>query len=71
MLSKRTEANMKHKFEKQILYDVVGNLTVDSDGNFILDVTNKDGNTQQFSVQQILSSLVDEDVEIKCIADAE
>lgn len=62
---------MKHKFEKQILYDVVGNLTVDSDGNFILDVTNKDGNTQQFSVQQILSSLVDEDVEIKCIADAE
>jgi hypothetical protein len=62
---------MKHKFEKQILYDVVGNLTVDSDGNFILNVSNKDGNTQQFSVQQILSSLVDEDVEIKCIADAE
>lgn len=62
---------MKHKFEKQILYDVVGNLTVDSDGNFILNVLNKDGNTQQFSVQQILSSLVDEDVEIKCIADAE
>lgn len=62
---------MKHKFEKQILYDVVGNLTVDSNGNFILNVSNKDGNTQQFSVQQILSSLVDEDVEIKCIADAE
>ena len=62
---------MKHKFEKQTLYDVVGNLTVDSDGNFILNVSNKDGNTQQFSVQQILSSLVDEDVEIKCIADAE
>ena len=62
---------MKHKFEKQILYDVVGNLTVDSDGNFILNVSNKDGNTQQFSVQQILSSLVDEDVEIKCIAEAE
>lgn len=62
---------MKHKFEKQVLYDVVGNLTVDSDGNFILNVSNKDGNTQQFSVQQILSSLVDEDVEIKCIADAE
>ena len=62
---------MKHKFEKQILYDVVGNLTVDSDGNVILNVSNKDGNTQQFSVQQILSSLVDEDVEIKCIADAE
>ena len=62
---------MKHKFEKQILYDVVGNLTVDSDGNFILNVSNKDGNTQQFSVQQILSSLVDADVEIKCIADAE
>ena len=62
---------MKHKFEKQILYDVVGNLTVDPDGNFILNVSNKDGNTQQFSVQQILSSLVDEDVEIKCIADAE
>ena len=62
---------MKHKFEKQILYDVVGNLTVDSDGNFILNVSNKDGNIQQFSVQQILSSLVDEDVEIKCIADAE
>ena len=62
---------MKHKFEKQILYDVVGNLAVDSDGNFILNVSNKDGNTQQFSVQQILSSLVDEDVEIKCIADAE
>lgn len=62
---------MKHKFEKQILYDVVGNLTVDSNGNFILNVSNKDGNIQQFSVQQILSSLVDEDVEIKCIADAE
>ena len=70
MLSKNG-GNMKHKFEKQILYDVVGNLTVDSDGNFILNVSNKDGNTQQFSVQQILSSLVDEDVEIKCIADAE
>ena len=62
---------MKHKFEKQTLYDVVGNLTADSDGNFILNVSNKDGNTQQFSVQQILSSLADEDVEIKCIADAE